>query len=114
MVQIGSVALNVTDMAGRQPSGGALLATCPVCGHLGALVPRSGAGLALRPDETDRTHLDLYVGSEQEQQAEVERPPALGAQRVDWEYPEGANFVVLSDTEGNLFCVVNTEGGQRA
>jgi len=28
-------------------------------------------------------------------------------------YPDGANFVVLADTEGNLFCVVNTEGGQR-
>jgi predicted enzyme related to lactoylglutathione lyase len=28
-------------------------------------------------------------------------------------YPDGAHFVVLADTEGNLFCVVNTEGGQR-
>ena len=33
---------------------------------------------------------------------------ALGATRVDWDYPEGADFVVLADTEGNLFCVVNT------
>jgi hypothetical protein len=30
---------------------------------------------------------------------------------VDWVYPPDAGFVVLSDTEGNLFCVVNTEGG---
>ena len=45
--------------------------------------------------------------------AEVERLISLGAQHVDWVYPDGANFVVLSDTEGNLFCVVNTEGGHR-
>jgi hypothetical protein len=27
---------------------------------------------------------------------------------VDWAYPDGADFVVLADTEGNLFCVINT------
>lgn len=31
---------------------------------------------------------------------------ALGAKRVYWTYPEGADFVVLADTEGNLFCVI--------
>jgi hypothetical protein len=30
----------------------------------------------------------------------------LGAQRVEWTYPEDADFVVLADTEGNLFCVI--------
>jgi hypothetical protein len=29
---------------------------------------------------------------------------------VDWAYPVGADFVVLADTDGNLFCVVNAEG----
>jgi hypothetical protein len=39
---------------------------------------------------------------------EVERLVSLGAQRVpDWPYPDGANFVVLRDTEGNLFCVLD-------
>jgi hypothetical protein len=28
---------------------------------------------------------------------------------VEWEYPDGANFVVLADTEGNPFCVVNAD-----
>ena len=56
--------------------------------------------------------MDLHVASEKEQQAEVERLISFGARRVDWAYPDGANFVVLADTEGNLFCVVNTEGGQ--
>jgi hypothetical protein len=57
--------------------------------------------------------LDLHVASEAEQHAEVQRLISLGARRVDWAYPDGARFVVLSDTEGNLFCVVNTEGGRR-
>ena len=39
-------------------------------------------------------------------QTEVERLISLGATRVDWDYPEGADFVVLADTEGNLFCVI--------
>jgi len=29
-----------------------------------------------------------------------------GARRVEWTYPEDADFVVLADTEGNLFCVI--------
>jgi hypothetical protein len=27
----------------------------------------------------------------------------------EW-YPDGAEFVVLADCEGNLFCVINAEG----
>jgi len=76
-------------------------------------VPQRGEGPAPLLDETDRTHLDLHVASEQEQRAEVERLISLGAWRVDWVYPDGACFVVLADTEGNLFCVVNAAGGQQ-
>lgn len=112
MVQIGSVVLNVTDL-GRAAAfwRGALGYLRRPGGHVGVLVPPSGEGPALLLDETDMTHLDLHVASEREQQAEVERLIALGARRVDWVYPQRASFVVLSDTEGNLFCVVNTEGG---
>jgi hypothetical protein len=39
-------------------------------------------------------------------QTEVERFIALGAQRVEWEYPPDADFVVLADPDGNLFCVI--------
>ena len=105
--------LNVTDI------GRAATFWCNALGYVlresdnpGVLVPRRGEGLPLLLDETDRTHLDLHVTSEEEQQAEVERLISLGARHVDWVYPDGANFVVLADTEGNLFCVVNTEGGQ--
>ena len=76
-------------------------------------MPDRGEGPCLLLDETDRTHLDLHVASEEEQDAEVARLISLGARRVEWVYPDGANFVVLSDTEGNLFCVVDTKGGQR-
>jgi hypothetical protein len=45
---------------------------------------------------------------EAEQLAEVDRVISLGAERVDWEYPDDADFVVLADLEGNLFCVIDT------
>lgn len=52
-----------------------------------------------------RIHLDLY-GSDQA--AEIRRLLALGAHEVDWHgYPEDADDVVLEDTEGNRFCVVD-------
>lgn len=59
----------------------------------------------------DRTHLDLHVDGLAEQAAEVERLISLGAVRVPWTYPEDADFVVLADPEGNLFCVVDKGGG---
>ena len=59
-----------------------------------------------------RLHVDLNTDSPQEQQAEAERLLLLGAQRVDWEhYPDDPDFVVLADTEGNRFCVVDVSHG---
>ncbi|MDQ3661084.1 MAG: VOC family protein [Actinomycetota bacterium] len=77
----------------------------------------SGAHLALGLSETPaqehpRVHLDLYADDAADQAAEVERLVALGAERVDWElYPEDPDFVVLSDPEGNRFCVVDKGHG---
>jgi catechol 2,3-dioxygenase-like lactoylglutathione lyase family enzyme len=110
--QIGSVVLNVADVSRAAAFWRGALGYVPREGsNLGALVPRTGEGPPLLLDETDTTHLDLHVASEEKQQAEVERLISLGAQRVDWVYPDGANFVVLSDTEGNLFCVEDTSRG---
>lgn len=50
-------------------------------------------------------HLDLYTN---EQASEVERLVSLGARRYPWRYPAGADYVVLEDPDGNLFCVVQT------
>lgn len=72
------------------------------------LVPGSGHGQGprLHLDDEDRTHLDLWTDDEEDQTAEVARLVSLGARRVDWEYPDDADFVVLADPEGNLFCVI--------
>ena len=84
------------------------------------LVPADGASgtsLALGLSETPvqehpRVHLDLYAGDASDQAAEVERLLSLGAERVDWDlYPENPDFVVLADTEGNRFCVIDTGHG---
>ena len=44
-------------------------------------------------DGNDRMHLDLYVESEEELVAEVDRLVSLGARQADRTYPEGAAFV---------------------
>jgi len=73
----------------------------------GFLTPPHGQGVRLHLDDEDRTHLDLWMDrGSSDLENEVDRLVAIGAQRVDWVYPEGADFVVLSDTEGNLFCVI--------
>ncbi len=72
------------------------------------LKPADGIGPNLAFDRNDRTHLDLYAANAEEQESEIERLIGLGAKRVeDWPYPEGADFVVLADPVGNLFCVVD-------
>jgi len=80
------------------------------------LVPGDGPGASLAlmlsstpAEEHPRLHLDLYAGDAADQAAEVDRLVALGAERVDWDlYPEDPDFVVLSDTEGNRFCIIDT------
>lgn len=83
------------------------------------LVPPSGEGtrVALQQAETPpqdhpRVHLDLVVDSAAEQDAEIDRLVGLGATRVAWDlYPPDPDFVVLADTEGNRFCVVDSSHG---
>lgn len=60
------------------------------------------------PDNYPRHHLDLYVASAAEQEAEADRLVSLGARRVDWDrFPRDPDFIVLADTEGNRFCIVD-------
>jgi hypothetical protein len=107
MARIRSVVLNVGDIRRAARFWGPALGYDPAPENPDFLVPRDGEGPRLHLDETDRMHLDLWTDNEAEQRAEVERLIALGATRIDWDYPDGADFVVLADTEGNLFCVVN-------
>jgi catechol 2,3-dioxygenase-like lactoylglutathione lyase family enzyme len=79
------------------------------------LVPPTGSGLkiALQRSETPpeghpRLHLDLHVADADEQTSEAERLVSIGARRVDWDsYPDDPDFIVLSDPDGNRFCIVD-------
>ena len=70
-------------------------------------VQRSATPVQERP----RVHLDLVVDSAAEQSSEIDRLVELGATRVPWDYPADADFVVLADTEGNRFCIVDASHG---
>ena len=80
------------------------------------LEPATGHGpqLALKlvgseANKSPRHHLDLYAS---DREAEAARLVALGASPVDWEYEDGADYVVLADPDGNRFCVV--DAGEKA
>lgn len=115
MVHVGTVVMNVTDVRRAAEFWVKAMGYVPRDGHIEEdsviLVPKDGDGPGIALDRSDRTHLDLYTDSAREQQAEVERLVSLGAERVDWVYPDDADAVVLADTEGNLFCVVDTSHG---
>jgi catechol 2,3-dioxygenase-like lactoylglutathione lyase family enzyme len=107
MLRIRSIVLNVTDTSRAARFWADALGYVPAPHNPAFLVSPDGNLPRLHLDEADTTHLDLWTADEHEQQAEVERLLSLGAQRVDWVYPDDADFVVLADTDGNLFCVVN-------
>jgi catechol 2,3-dioxygenase-like lactoylglutathione lyase family enzyme len=107
MVSIGSICLNVTDWKRAARYWAAALGYTPHPQADDVLLPPDGHGPQLALYQRDQTHLDLYTKDATEQRAEVQRLIGLGAQPVpDWPDPDGADLVVLRDTEGNLFCVI--------
>lgn len=115
MVTVGSIVINVADVPRAAEFWAEALGYAPREGAdegWAMLVPKGATGPNLTFDRSDRTHLDLYLAKGETQQAEIERLIGLGATRVeDWPYPEGADFVVLADPVGNLFCVVDSDQG---
>jgi hypothetical protein len=121
MLQVGSVVVGVSDVHRASEFWQKALGYVPTR-ELGPnddfirLVPPDGRGTALALDTSEsplqkhpRIHLDLFVDSAAEQAVEIDRLISLGATRVDWDlYPESPDFVVMADTEGNIFCVVDT------
>jgi catechol 2,3-dioxygenase-like lactoylglutathione lyase family enzyme len=113
MLRIGSIVWGVRDVPRAIRFWSEALAYRPLrepSADWAILVPREGAGvqLAITQVSSDaethqRHHLDLYV---EDAHAEIERLIGLGARRVDWRYPEGADYVVLADPDGNKFCVI--------
>lgn len=81
------------------------------------LDPHSGEGpsLALQlsgspVQEHPRTHLDLGVHGKAEQQAMVDRVCEMGGHLVPWDqYPANPDFIVVADSEGNRFCLVDLD-----
>lgn len=79
------------------------------------LDPRSGDGasLALQLSTTPvqahpRVHLDVGVHDPEEQQSMIDRVCELGGSRVEWDqYPDDPDFVVVADSEGNRFCLID-------
>jgi hypothetical protein len=107
MLRIGAVVLNVVDIGDSGSFWSSALGYAQQPGNPAFLVPQQRHGPRVHLDQDDRTHLDLWVDTEEEQLAEVERLISLGASRVDWPYPDDADFVVLADPGGTLFCVVD-------
>jgi predicted enzyme related to lactoylglutathione lyase len=119
VLRLGVLALGATDVERAAAFWGAALGYRLREGVLGgwgtvlSSVDGSGISIALQRSESEpearpRLHLDLHVADAAEQEAEVARLVGLGAQRVDWDsYPDEPDFVVLADTEGNLFCIVD-------
>ena len=114
MVRVGSIVINVADVPSAAEFWARALGYAPREGAdegWAMVLAEGGAAPNLTFDGADRTHLDLYLKPGETQQAEIERLMGLGATRVeDWPYPDGADFVVLADPVGNLFCVIDSAG----
>lgn len=108
MLRLGAIVLNVSDTESGSTFWSKVLGYEQEATNPDFLRPPRATSTRVHLDQDDRTHLDLWTDSAQEQQSEVERLVSLGARRVDWDYPEDADFVVLADPSGNLFCVIDT------
>lgn len=107
MLRLGAVGLKVSDVNRASAFWSEALALEAQPENPAFLLPGEGApGTRHHLDDEDRMHLDLWADDEVDQRAQVERLISLGARRVEWEYPEQADSVVLADPDGNLFCVI--------
>lgn len=117
MIRIGSIVWGVRDIPRAVEFWSAALGYGPLYEpdvDWALLAPTTGTGTGTGPrlalklvgteaNSSPRHHLDLYAD---DQGAEADRLRALGASDVEWEYEEGADYLVLADPDGNRFCVV--------
>lgn len=118
MLKIGSIVWGVRDVSRAIRFWSAALDYTPLrepSPDWAILVPRSGPGpqfaitaVTSQAEDHQRHHLDLYA---EDAPAEIERLLGLGARRLEWRYPPGADYVVLADPDGNSFCVVEKLAG---
>ena len=74
---------------------------------------RIGPGMVFVPvpegkQAKNRLHVDLAPHTTQDREAEIARLEALGARRVDVGQSPDATWTVLTDPEGNEFCVLSS------
>jgi catechol 2,3-dioxygenase-like lactoylglutathione lyase family enzyme len=106
-LSLGAIVLNVSDIDRSASFWSKALGYDARPENPAFLGPKDGPGTRIHLDETDRTHLDLWVDrTTSTLEAEVQRLLALGATRVEWTYPPNADFVVLADPNGTLFCII--------
>lgn len=111
MLEIGAVVWGVTDIARAVEFWCEALdykPARPPCEDFAILIPREGEGFQLSINKVTsprarRHHMDLFAD---DAKAEVERLLLLGAERKEWDYEPGADYTVLTDLDGNPFCVV--------
>ena len=121
MLTIGVTALGVDDLARATAFWAEALGytVAETTDRSAVLRPSVGPGTPLYlhvsttpVQEHPRVHLDLLAADLPSRTAEVERLQQLGATVVDWDsYPPDPDFVVLADTEGNRFCVIDADHG---
>ena len=119
MLAFGVLVLGVTDRARAEEFWCAALGYRLRGDALGrwarVLEPPGGTGTMIAlplsetpPDDHPRHHLDLHVADAAEREAEADRLVSLGASRVDWDrFPDDPDLIVLADTEGNPFGILN-------
>ena len=106
-VWVGAIVLHVSDIGRASAFWCQALGYVPDPDQPSFLLPASGEGPRIHLDTGDQNHLDLWVDrQDSDQPTEVDRLVGLGARRVEWTYPQDADFVVLADPDGNLFCVI--------
>jgi hypothetical protein len=74
---------------------------------------RIGPGMVFVPVTEGKTvknrlHIDLAPHTSQDRDAEIARLESLGARRTDIGQPTDASWTVLTDPEGNEFCILSS------
>jgi catechol 2,3-dioxygenase-like lactoylglutathione lyase family enzyme len=113
MLKIGSIVWGVRDVPRAIEFWCAALNYRPLreaSADWAILIPSYGDGqrlaITIVSSAPKAINVTIWIFYASDQQTEVERLLTLGARRVTWRYPEGADYVVLADPDGNTFCVV--------
>lgn len=105
----------VVDTADPRAAAGfwAAVLEVPVCHDWGEYVrigsdpPMAFQFVAEPTRGKNRLHLDLGICDEEDLDAQIQRLIALGATRVSSIVMRGASWIVMTDPDGNEFCLIS-------